>query len=145
MIYVTTTFLVQKIKNNKKRTENKWGTYGVGLFTGFLQGTGVVGGSDMRNNFFFARGLTIAEVGATTAVVGAINFIFPISYRLYDGLVTISELSQLLILLPFIIFATIVGKYILKKIPKLTQDIIIYAVIIISLGLLIYRLLELLI
>ena len=101
----------------------------IGVLSGFLQGTGLAGG-DLRSQYLYSHNLNMAEVHGTTAVIGVANFLTATLVRLYTGQLTFLNITPLIYLLPIIIFATWIGKYLLFKIPKKIADWIIIAIMI---------------
>ncbi len=95
--------------------------YVVGLFSGFLQGTGLAG-SDLRNQYLYAQDLNIAEVHGTTALIGGTNFFVATVVRLYTNQLVLPDITPLLYLFPIIIIATWLGRKILFKLPKKVSD-----------------------
>lgn len=114
-------FIYKKIfRSQAKRKENiftRWGAAVVGLFSGFLQGTGLAG-SDLRNNYLYAKDLTMVQVHGTTALVGGINFFLATVVRLYLGKISVPDLTLLAAVLPFMIVGTLLGKRIMLKMNK---------------------------
>ncbi|MDP1690119.1 MAG: sulfite exporter TauE/SafE family protein [bacterium] len=132
-------FLLKKLGAIPKSKEpNLLLSHFIGLFSGFLQGTGLAG-SDLRNQYLYAHNLNIAEVHGTTAVMAAGNFLVATIVRLYTGQVTLPDITILLYLFPIIILATWVGKKALYRIPKNTSDIIVVGVMIAVVLLLAYK------
>lgn len=110
----------------------------IGLFSGYLQGTGI-GGSDMRNTFLLANNLSVQEMHGTTAVIGASIFSVSTLVRLWTHQLEIVDTITVLILLPIIILATILGKKTLLAVSKESQSKIILFVMSISVILIGYK------
>lgn len=126
-------FLFKKIKANVdkkkiKARESRVGVFSVAAISGFFQGAGVGGGSDVRNGYLYAKGFDIARVHGTTTVIGGMNFIIAVTIRLLNGSLTIPNLLPLLFVLPFMIVATWLGRKALLKISKKATNIIIIIV-----------------
>lgn len=112
----------------------------IGLFSGFLQGTGLAG-SDLRNQYLYAQDLKLAEVHGTTAVIAAGNFLVATLVRLYTGQVTLPDITILLYLFPIIVLATWIGKMALYKIPNKISNFIVIGIMIAVVLLLTYKIL----
>ncbi len=129
----TVYFIVKKVSRSqtqqKENIVSRFGAAVVGLFSGFLQGTGLAG-SDIRNNYLYARGLSIVQVHGTTSMIGGINFFLATIVRLSFGKIAFPDLSLLLIILPFMIVGTMIGKRMMMKIPASYQD----ALVIVAMG-----------
>ena len=112
----------------------------IGLFSGFLQGTGL-SGSDLRNNYLYSRGFSLSNVQGTTAVLGAINFFLSTVTRFIWGGLKIPDLSPILFLAPFMVLAALGGRFVVKKIEHKWGDIIAVSVMCATLIFIFYKLL----
>ena len=115
--------------------------YFIGLFSGFLQGTGLAG-SDLRNQYLYAQGLDIAEVHGTTALIGWSNFFVATVVRLMTGQLTLPDIEPLGYLLPVVFLAIWMGKRTLYKVPKSVADGIIKVVMVLVVLSLCYELVK---
>lgn len=122
-------FLLKKVNFVKPKKQNKLSFYSVAGLSGFLQGTGLAG-SDIRNSYLYGQKLKIEEVHATTAIIGTSNFLIATIIRLLTDQVSIPNLTPILILFPFLVITTLVGRSILYKIDKKTMNIIIVITIV---------------
>ncbi len=120
-------FFLKKIKLVKKSETKPHTTKVVGALSGFLQGAGL-GGSDLRNSYLFGKGLDIAEVHGTTALVGAANFLVATIVRLLTKQLTIPDLLPLVYLFPVILLGIVIGRKILFKLNKKITDAIVILV-----------------
>lgn len=128
ILLFSTYFLLKKLRViPKSGKSNRFFDHFVGLLSGFLQGTGLAG-SDMRNQYLYARDLNIAEVHGTTALIGASNFFVATFVRLNTGQLALPDITPLLYLLPVIIIATWLGKKALLKLPKKVSNAVVIAV-----------------
>lgn len=138
-------FLYQKAvasfsKNKKEKKPTRHGVLFVGFLSGSLQGTGLAG-SDLRNGYLLSKGLSIAEIHGTTALIGGSNFLFASVVRLNSGDLTFHMAAPILALFPVIVLATYIGRHATLKMPKLWQNrlalgIMIFAMVMILKGLL---------
>lgn len=80
-----------------------------GFASGYLQGSGIAG-SDLRNAYLMANNLTINALHGTTSVLGFAVFATATLVRLQTHQLEISSVMYMMILLPFIIIATLLGK-----------------------------------
>ena len=100
-----------------------------------MQGAGLAG-SDLRNGYLYSKGLSLAEVHGTTALIGASNFLIATIIRLYTHQLTIPNLLPILYLTPLILIATWVGRFSIGKINKeLTNKLIIVIMALITISL----------
>ena len=138
-------FLFQKIqslfgkKESKKPT--KHGIAFVGLFSGALQGTGLAG-SDLRNGYLLSRGLSIANLHGTTAIIGGSNFLFASASRMVSGELTFQMAYPILLLFPVIVVATYIGRHLTLKLPKLWQERFAVFVMLVALGMILFSLMK---
>ncbi len=135
-------FLLKKLKIIEWKKAQKLTSSLVGVFSGFLQGTGLAG-SDLRNSHLYSQGLSISEVHGTTAVIGSLNFFIATVTRLLTQQMELVDLSPLIFIFPFIVIGTLTGRLTLNKIDKKLADYIVIAVMvamIIGLSLKLYRL-----
>lgn len=132
-------FLIKKLKEMLQATKEKI-TYDkksrkltvgfVGLFSGFLQGSGLAG-SDLRNSYLYSEGLSLAEVHGTTAVMGALNFLIATVIRITLHQISFPAVGHwLIVFIPLLIMTTWIGKKVLLKTPKKYADIIVVMVMI---------------
>ena len=119
---------IKKIENNKF---NKFLVFPVAALSGFFQGAGIGGGSDIRNGYLYSKQYSLAQVHGTTTIIGGLNFFIAISIRLISGSVTIPNLLPLLYVLPFMVIATYYGKRVLHKMDKRIANFIIIAIMIV--------------
>lgn len=130
-------FLLKKLRIIPKReNQSRILNHFVGLFSGFLQGTGLAG-SDLRNQYLYAQELSIAQVHGTTAFIGAANFLVASIVRLYTGQLAVPDIVPLLYLLPLIVLATWLGRHALYKLPPKVSDTIVnivMVIVVLSLG-----------
>lgn len=121
-------FLLKKLHIVPDRKgPNKLLDHIIGLISGFLQGTGLAG-SDLRNQYLYARNLNLAEVHGTSSLIGGSNFLVATLVRLYTGQLTFTDVTPLFYLLPIIVIATWLGKKVLFKLPKKTSDLIVLSI-----------------
>lgn len=138
-------FLFQKIqsllgkKENKKPTRH--GIAFVGLFSGALQGTGLAG-SDLRNGYLLSRGLSIANLHGTTAIIGGSNFLFASISRIVSGELTFQMAYPILLLFPVIVIATYIGRHLTLKLPKVWQERFAIFVMLVALGMILFSLVK---
>ncbi len=139
-------FTVQKILQlqGKKQSVSKLPKVVAGLVSGFFQGGGFSGGS-VREGYLYAKGLTLQEVRATGAAIGAISFILATLVRGLSGQLDYSTLWLLIPLIPVLIAGTFLGRHITIKLSTKWQNIIIVGVLILSIFILIFELVKLLI
>lgn len=121
-------------REEKKPTRH--GVAFVGFVSGALQGTGLAG-SDLRNGYLLSKGLTIAEIHGTTALIGGSNFLFASLLRLHSGQLTVEMATPILLLFPVIVAATYVGRHVTLKLSKVWQNRI-------ALGIMIFAMLTIL-
>lgn len=119
-------FLYQKAiasfgKKKKEKKPTKHGVAFVGFLSGALQGTGLAG-SDLRNGYLLSKGLSIAEIHGTTALIGGSNFLFASAVRVHSGDLTLHMALPILALFPVIVLATWIGRHATLKMPKVWQD-----------------------
>lgn len=115
--------------NNKKKIKPHYTTGFVGLFSGFLQGSGLAG-SDLRNSYLLGKGLNISQLHGTTALVGASIFLLATLVRLQTNQLTIPDLIPLLYIFPFILAGTLLGRKLLYKFSEKTTNVIVIVVMI---------------
>ncbi len=127
-------FYIRKIRNSTTR-KNKKDTLGVGLLSGSLQGAGLPG-SDIRNGYFYARGLSIAQIHGTSAIVGSTTMLLASLVRGTTGELTLQMALPVLATFPIIVLATYVGRHIHFKLSKQVQNRIVIGVMTFSLLLL---------
>lgn len=129
----TVYFFLKRVKvlssANNQKIKPLYATSFVGLFSGFLQGTGLAG-SDLRNSYLFGKDLNIAQVHGTTALVGASNFLLATFVRLYTDQLTIPDLIPLLYIFPFILVGTLLGRIALYKFSEKTTNAIVVVVMV---------------
>jgi uncharacterized membrane protein YfcA len=134
-------FLLKKLNCIKKVTEtSKILNHFIGVLSGFLQGTGLTG-SDLRNQYLFGKGFSLAQVHGTTAFIGASNFLVATLVRLHTEQLTIPVLTPLFYIFPIIILATWIGKKIIYKLSQKKSDLIIISVMIFIIVSLTYQIL----
>lgn len=125
VLAITVYFFAKKINIIPERRMSHLTNYLVGLFSGFLQGTGLAG-SDLRNSYLYAEGLTIAQVHGTTALIGSVNFLIATIVRLYTKQLTVPDLTPLIYISPFIVIGILAGRHLLFKLPKrITNGIVV--------------------
>lgn len=129
--------IVSKEKVEKQPT--KLGVVATGLLSGALQGAGL-GGADLRNGYLLSKGLTIKELHGTTAAMGGANFLFATIVRLVGGHITFQGMLPILALFPVIVLATYVGRHVALKLNKVWQDRVSLFVMIVAMGMLLYKL-----
>ena len=144
ILLFTLYFFCKKLKQvfgkEEKKPINRLSVHAIGVFSGFLQGSGLAG-SDLRNSYLYSEKLTIAQVHGTTAIIGASNFLIATMARLYTDQLTIPNLIPLLYVFPFIILGTWAGKKILYKINRKNADRIIILVMCLIITFLILKIL----
>lgn len=106
---------------NSKKKPSKHGVAFIGFVSGALQGTGLAG-SDLRNGYLLSRGLSIANLHGTTAIIGGSNFLFASVSRVVSGELTFEMAYPVLLLFPVIVLATYLGRHITLKLPKVWQE-----------------------
>jgi len=129
-------FLLKKLHvvPNLKRSSQLF-DHAIGLISGFLQGTGLAG-SDLRNQYLYARNLNLADVHGTSSLIGGSNFLVATIVRLYTEQLTLPDVTPLFYLFPVIIIATWLGKKVLFKLPqKISNSIVIGIMIVVILSL----------
>lgn len=82
---------------------------GTGFFSGYLQGTGLAG-SDMRNAYLMANGLSIEAVHGTSSLLGLGIFAVATLVRLETKQLDVADVMSMLLLFPAIVFATLLGR-----------------------------------
>ena len=117
----------QHFKSEKISSVNRLTVAAVGLLSGFLQGTGL-SGSDLRNNYLYSQKLSLVQVHGTTALIGAANFLTATIIRLLTSQTTVADLTPLIYVLPFMVFATWLGRHTLYRIDRKYADWIIILV-----------------
>ncbi|MDD3531073.1 MAG: sulfite exporter TauE/SafE family protein [Candidatus Pacebacteria bacterium] len=123
-------FLLKKLQIiPKAKWSHRYLDHFVGLFSGFLQGTGLAG-SDLRNQYLYAQDLKIAEVHGTTAVIGGANFLVATIVRLNTGQLALPDITPLLYFFPVMVLATWLGKKALFKLPKKVSDALVIGIMI---------------
>lgn len=126
-------FFLKRLKlipaSNKKKIKQHYSTGFIGLFSGFLQGSGLAG-SDLRNSYLLGKGLNLSQLHGTTALVGASNFLLATIVRLQTDQLTIPDLIPLLYIFPFVLAGTLLGRKLLYKLNEKTTNIIIVIVMI---------------
>lgn len=122
-------FLWQRIHPQEKKS-NSLVNYLVGLFSGFLQGTGLAG-SDLRNSYLYAQKLDIKQVHGTTSLIGTGNFLAATIVRLLTHQLSLPDLTPLLALFPLIIVSILIGRHILYKLSKDTSNTIVIVTMVI--------------
>lgn len=127
-------------KEKKEKQPTKLGVVAVGLVSGALQGAGLAG-ADLRNGYLLSKGLSIKEIHGTTAAMGGANFLFASIVRLVTGHLTVQATLPILALFPVIVLATYVGRHVALKLNKAWQDRVSLLVMVVALGMLLYRLL----
>lgn len=131
VLIFTIYFFLKRIKvvslTNNKKFRTPYATGFVGLFSGFLQGTGLAG-SDLRNSYLFSKDLNISQVHGTTALVGASVFLLATVVRLYTDQIAIPDLIPLLYIFPFILAGTLIGRMALYKLNEKTTSAIVVVV-----------------
>lgn len=140
-------FTVRKIQRiiaekNVKRHDSNKGALLVGLVSGFFQGGGV-GGGDVRNGYLYSKGLSLQEVRATTAAVGAGNFLVATIVRTGSGHADTQYLWVFLFVIPILIAATYMARHITTKLNETVQNYIIVTLMIASVILLLVRIVKL--
>ena len=132
----TVYFLAKKLRsvlniqaNTKQNKEKRMLSWTVGALSGFLQGAGLAG-SDLRNSYLLGRGLSLPELHATTALVGASNFLLATIVRLFTEQLTFPDLKPLIYIFPFILAGILLGRKILFKLSKKTANIIVITVMV---------------
>jgi uncharacterized membrane protein YfcA len=130
-LYQKATASFGKNKHDSKKP-TRHGVMFVGFISGALQGTGLAG-SDLRNGYLLSKGLTIAEIHGTTALIGGSNFLFASILRLHSGQLTVSMATPILLLFPVIVLATYVGRHVTLKLPKVWQNRIALGIMIFAL------------
>jgi uncharacterized membrane protein YfcA len=113
----------------------------VGIVSGFFQGGGL-GGGDVRNGFLYAKGLTIQEVRATTAAVGAGNFLIATIIRGVTGHIVFEQVWVFLVMIPSLIGATYIARHVTTKLNQKTQNGIVIGLMTAAVGLLIAKLVQ---
>ncbi len=112
-------FFVDALKTlfgKKKRVKkNVVSSSVVGLFSGFLQGAGLAG-SDLRNNYLYAKRLSLVEVHGTTALMGGSNFLIATLIRLFTNQLPVTSLVPVLYLSPVIVLGVWMGRYALYRV-----------------------------
>lgn len=121
-----TFFLYQKAiasfgKGTLEKKPTRHGVLFVGFLSGSLQGTGLAG-SDLRNGYLLSKGLSIAEIHGTTALIGGSNFLFASLVRINSGDLTFRMAAPILALFPVIVLATYIGRHATLKMPKTWQN-----------------------
>lgn len=115
----------------------------IGVISGFLQGGGF-GGGDVRNNYLYAHNLSLQEVRATTAAVGACIFIISLAVRFAESSLMISHGQLYVFLVPIAIASSYLGRHITHKLNKKAQHQIVIGLMMISLLLLVNKIFSLL-
>ncbi len=110
----------------------KHGIVFVGLLSGALQGTGLAG-SDLRNGYLLSKGLSMANLHGTTALIGGSNFLFASAVRFSSGELTWAMIAPILALFPMIVFATYAGRHATLRLSKTWQDRLALLVMIVAL------------
>lgn len=118
-LYKKAAALFGRKKQEKKPT--KHGIMFIGFLSGALQGTGLAG-SDLRNGYLLSKGLSIAEIHGTTALIGGSNFLFASAVRAQSGDLTLQMALPILALFPVIVLATWIGRHVTLKLSKAWQD-----------------------
>ena len=131
-------FLYQKLLTSfskdahAEKHPTKHGVIFVGFLSGALQGTGLAG-SDLRNGYLLSKGLSIANIHGTTALIGGSNFLFASIVRLHSGQLTLAMAAPILALFPVIVLATYIGRHVTLKLPKIWQDRLALAIMVFAL------------
>lgn len=131
LIAVMIYYLIKRLNHKKPGQEQKKaraGGYFTGLLTGFLQGTGILGGSDLRNSYLYGSGLSIIEVHGTTAIVGSTNFFIATMVRLLTHKASLPDITPLLLTIPFLVAGTLLGKKIAKRLSNKVENAIVILV-----------------
>ena len=132
--------LVHLLNKNKDRVEKKKAHHlvsaTVGLFSGFLQGTGLSGAS-VRASFLYSENLKIEEVRGTSNVLNFVIFATASLVRFNENQLSISEMLRWTIIFAPILFISIyLGRKVLIKLSdKVKDSIIILTMVIIVVGL----------
>ena len=143
LIAVTLWYLFKRIHGDAEeslRSASKIGGYFTGSLSGFLQGTGILGGSDLRNSYLYGSGLSIIEVHGTTAIVGSTNFFIATVVRLLTQKASLPDITPLLLTVPFLVAGTLLGKKIAKRLSNKVENAIVILVMSAALLGLIYKL-----
>lgn len=131
---------VHLLSKNKKRIEKEKAHHlvgaAVGLFSGFLQGTGLSGAS-IRAGFLYSEHLKIEEVRGTSNVLNFVIFATASIIRFNENQLSTSEMLKWTIIFAPILFISIyLGRKVLIKLPgKVKDSIIVLTMIIIVVGL----------
>lgn len=140
LIAMTAWFIYVRLRKTNKKPSKKYLTgYLTAAISGFLQGTGVFGGSDLRNNYFYSKKFSLSEVVATTALIGGLNFVISIGIRVAENKVEVPDLYPLLLLTPMLIASTLIGRKLLNVISDKYQNYIAVTVMFAALIFLIHR------
>ncbi len=105
----------------------------VGAISGFLQGSGL-SGSDLRNGYLYAEGLSLAQVHGTTAFIGGSTFLLATIIRLFTNQLQIPDLSIIFYLIPFLILVTYLGKKVIYRMNEKYSRILVIVIMGIALG-----------
>lgn len=127
VFFFTIYFFLKKINVLEQKKTTRFTSFFVGIFSGFMQGTGIAG-SDLRNNYLYAQGLNLAQLHGTTALIGPANFFVATVVRLFTKQITVPDLTPLLYIFPFIVAGNILGRHALYKFSKQVTDFIIIGV-----------------
>lgn len=115
----------------------------VGAIAGFLQGGGL-GGGDVRNTYLYAKELTIQEIRATTASVGASIFTFSLITRALSGAFKVGHLWLYMCVIPIALTSAYLGLHISAKMNTKLQRRIVLGLMSVSVILLIHKIVGLL-
>jgi uncharacterized membrane protein YfcA len=122
-------FFIATIRNKPKEKiySKKRGAYvplAVGALSGFFQGSGFAG-SDLRNGYLYAEGLSLSEVQGTASVIGGATFLTATIVRLCTHQIQIPDLMIVVYLLPVLILGTHLGKKAIVKLRKEYSQILV--------------------
>lgn len=136
LFFLSIKFLYRKVvhllSKNKKAEEKKKSHHlvapAVGLFSSFLQGTGV-SGSSIREGFLFSENLKIEEVRGTAELLNFIIFATASIFRFHQNQISSFDmLKWTIIFAPILFIAIYLGRKVLIKLSSRTKDIIIIGI-----------------
>lgn len=140
MFIFSTQFIYKKIKNinNVKIVKDSfWKEQGVGFFAGAVTGAALPGGGFL-NSYFASKGFTLSQMFGTISFILPIVFLVKVSVMVESNIISLGDLVRVLYAGPFLIVSNIlIRKGMLKLSKKMTDNITIVAMSVLSIYLLV--------
>lgn len=133
-------FIYKKIKNinNVKIVKDSfWKEQGIGFFAGAVTGAALPGGGFL-NSYFASKGFTLSQMFGTISFILPIVFLVKVSVMIESNIISLRDLIGVLYATPFLIISNIlIRKGMLKLSKKMTDNITIIAMGVLSVYLLV--------